>query len=324
MFTWIVKAVGILLALMIVVIVGGYVWFFMVLPRDLPVPDLQIRQTPERLARGEYLANAVYGCIYCHSERDWELFGGPPKRGRIGAGGELFDQSLGLSGMIVSPNITPYALADWSDGEIYRAIVNGLHKDGYAFFPIMPFDVYLFLPQEDIYAIIAYIRTLEPVESVTPPRDPSLMMQFIGNVRALPADPWEIDESNPAQRGERMAVIAGCRFCHTPVDERAQGLPGMTLAGGRAMAANGTTVYSANITPDEATGIGDWTEDYFIARFKAFETNRYRADTVGYQTQHAWTEYAKMTESDLADIYAYLMGQPAVRHKVDPINGIRP
>jgi mono/diheme cytochrome c family protein len=304
-------------------IAGAYTWYFLVLPRDLPVPDIEIERTPERIAHGAYLANAVYGCIYCHSERDWELFGAPPKAGLIGVGGELFDQSVGLSGMIVSPNITPYALGDWSDGEIYRAIVNGLHKDGYAFFPIMPFDVYLHLPQEDIYSIIAYIRTLAPVASVTPERDPSLLMQYIGNVRALPADPWEIDEADPAQRGERMAVIAGCRFCHTPVDERAQALPGMRLAGGRGMVANGQTVYSSNITPDPETGIGSWTVEYFISRFKAFETNRYYADMVGYQTQHAWTEYAKMNESDLADIYAYLMAQEPVRNRVDPINGVR-
>lgn len=303
---------------------GVYAYFFIVLPRDIPPPDLRVELTPERLKRGEYLANAVYGCVYCHSERDWNLFGGPPKPGRIGVGGELFDESVGLSGMIVSPNITPAGIGDWTDGEVYRAIVNGLHKEGYAFFPIMPFDVYLYLPEEDIYSIIAYIRTLEPIESVTPARRPSMMMQFIGNVRALPHDPWEIDETDPVQRGERMAVIAGCRFCHTPADGRAQPLPGMRNAGGLGMAANGTTIYSANITPDPETGIGIWSEQDFIARFKAFEGARFPVESIGYQSQHAWTEYAQMSEADLADIYAYLMTQRPVRQLVDPIYGPQP
>jgi mono/diheme cytochrome c family protein len=309
----------------ILLAIGGvYTYFFIVLPRDIPPPDLSVELTPERLERGEYLANAVYGCIYCHSERDWTLFGGPPKPDRIGVGGERFDESVGLSGMIVSPNITPAGIGDWTDGEVYRAIVNGLHKDGYAFFPIMPFDVYLYLPEEDIYSIIAYIRTLQPIESVTPPRRPSLMMQFIGNVRALPYDPWEIDEADPVQRGERIAVIAGCRFCHTPADERAQPLPGMRNAGGLGMAANGTTIYSANITPDRETGIGSWSEQDFIARFKAFEGARFPVESIGYQSQHAWTEYAQMSEADLADIYAYLMAQDPVPQLVDPIFGPQP
>ena len=50
-----------------------------------------------------------------------------------------------MSGVLISPNITPAGIGDWSDGEVYRAIVNGLHKDGYSLFPIMPFDVYLHL-----------------------------------------------------------------------------------------------------------------------------------------------------------------------------------
>ncbi len=307
---------------LVIVSAATYVYFFLILPRDLPVPDLQIELTPERLERGTYLATAVYGCAYCHSERDWTLFGGPPKPGTIGQGGEVFDQSLGLSGMIVAPNITPYALDDWSDGEIYRAIVSGLHKDGYAFFPIMPFDVYLHLETEDVYALIAWVRSLEFIEHDTPPRAPSRFMQLIGNVRAIPADPWEIDRSDPVQRGEYIAVIAGCRFCHTPADERQQPLRGKTLAGGLGMLANGQPAYSANITPDPETGIGTWTEQDFITRFKGFEGVRAPAAGIGFQTQHAWTEYAKMTESDLADIYAYLMAQPAVRQRVDPVMGI--
>ena len=251
-----VKALGAVVAIGLLAGIGIYLYLFVILPRDLPVPDLTIERTPARVARGEYLANAVYGCIYCHSERDWSLFGAPPKPGRIGAGGERFDESVGLSGMIVAPNITPYHLGDWSDGEIYRAIVNGLHKDGYAFFPIMPFDVYLHLDDEDVYSIIAYVRTLAPIESKTPPRKPSRMMQMIGNIRALPADPWPLDRNDPVQRGEKLAVIAGCRFCHTPADERAQALPGMTLAGGLGMAANGKLKFLGTLTSTLVSSVG--------------------------------------------------------------------
>ncbi|NND55369.1 MAG: c-type cytochrome [Gammaproteobacteria bacterium] len=324
MLKWLIRVVLGLLGAAAIAVVSSYVYFFVVLPRDLPPPDLQIELTPARVERGTYLATAVFGCAYCHSDRDWSLFGAPPKPGTIGQGGELFDESAGLSGMIVSPNITPYALGDWTDGEIYRAIVSGLHKDGYAFFPIMPFDVYLYLEPEDAYALVAWVRSLEPVVNDTPPRNPSLFMQWIGNVRAIPAAPWEIDKSDPVQRGQYLAVIAGCRFCHTPADERQQALPGMRLAGGLGMPANGVKVYSANITPDRATGIGGWSERDFINRFHNFRGATVAADAVGFQTQHAWTEYAQMTAADLADIYAYLMAQPAVSNSVDPLLGMQP
>ena len=128
--------------------------------------------------------------------------------------------------------------------------------------------------------------------------------------------------SDPVQRGEKLAVVIGCRFCHTPADERAQALPGMTNAGGLKMMANGAPVYSANITPDNETGIGTWTKTQFIARFKSFAGRQVPVDAVGYQTQHAWTEYAQMTEQDLGDIYEYLMAQPAVSNRVDPVRGM--
>jgi len=320
MLKWLVRLIAVLAGVAVIGIGITWAYFFVVLPRDLPVPDIEIERTPERIARGEYLANAVFGCVYCHSERDWSLLGAPPKPGRIGAGGELFDESVGLSGMIVAPNITPYHLGDWSDGEIYRAIVNGLHKEGYAFFPIMPFDVYLHLNDEDIYSIIAYVRTLAPIEQDHPPRRPSMLMQLIANIRALPADPWDVDQNDPVSRGEYLARIAGCRFCHTPADERAQPLPGMWFAGGLSMPGpSGETAPSANITPDKETGIGNWTTERFIQRFKMYAGARIPVSEAGYQTQHAWTEYGQMTPADLADIYAYLMSQEPVRNDVDDL-----
>ncbi len=298
---------------------GFWTYYFVILPRDLPVPDLTVELTPQRVARGDYLANAVFGCMYCHSERDWDLFGAPIKPGTLGKGGEVFDAKVGVSGKITSGNITPYGIGDWSDGEIYRAIINGLHKDGYAMFPIMPFDVYLYLEPEDIYSIIAYLRTLDPVPGGPyPGRELSPIMTFVANSRVLPAAPWQIDKSDPVARGEYLAVIAGCRFCHTPADERMQPYEDMRLGGGLGMFANGKKVYSANISADNESGIGKWSERDFIERFKAYTDRRIPVADIGYQTQHAWTEYARLSETDLADIYAYLMAQPPVSNFVSP------
>jgi mono/diheme cytochrome c family protein len=312
------KVIGWIVGLLVLAAGALYVYFLVILPPDLPVPDLTIERTPARVERGRYLASAVFGCMYCHSERDWDLFGGPPKPGMLGKGGERFDESSGLPGAVIAPNLTPYHLGDWSDGEIYRAIVSGLHKDGYAFFPVMPFDAYLHLETEDVYAIIAYLRTLEPIESGYTGRRLGLLMKFIANSRVKPADPWAVDRSNPVARGEYIVVIAGCRFCHTPANERMQPLEGMRFAGGLGMPTRSGKVYSANISPDKETGIGKWTVEDFIRRFKAYEGRQVPVSEVGYQTQHAWTEYARMSVADLADIYAYLMAQPPVLNRVTP------
>ncbi len=301
---------------------GLYAYFFAYLPRNIPVPDLKIELTSERVSQGEYLANAVFGCMYCHSERDWSLFGGPIKPGGLGKGGEVFDASVGVSGKITAGNITPFGIGDWSDGEVYRAIVNGLHRDGYAMFPIMPFDVYLHLEEEDIVSIIAYLRTL-PASEGGPygGRKLSRIMEFVANSRVLPADPWQVDDTNPLSRGEYITIIAGCRFCHTPANERMQPYEDMRFGGGLAMLANGRKVYSANISPDLETGIGRWSEADFIARFREFSDARIPVSEIGFQTQHAWTEYAQLSDADLAAMFAYIMAQPPVSNRVDPLTG---
>ena len=310
------KLIAVGLVLLALAGAGTYLYFVVILPPDIPAPNLQVERTPERIARGEYLANAVFGCAYCHSERDWTLFGGPIKAGGLGKGGERFDESVGFPGLVVSTNITPYHVGDWSDGDLYRAIVNGLHPDGYAFFPVMPFDVYLYLETEDIYSIIAYLRTLAPIEAEHPPRRLSTFMQAIGNSRVKPAAPWTVDPADPVSRGEYISIIAGCRFCHTPADERRQPIADMRFGGGLGFPWEDKTVYSANISADKETGIGNWTVDDFIARFKAYEGKAIPVAEIGYNTQMAWTEYAQLSEADLAAIYAYIMSQPPVRNEV--------
>lgn len=296
-------------------------YFLVVLPQDVPVPDVTVERTPERVARGEYLANAVFSCMYCHSERDWSLFAAPIKPGTLGQGGEVFDQSMGLSGKVISPNLTPHNLGRWSDGEIYRAITSGLHKDGYAYFPLMPWDAYIWMQTEDVYAIIAYLRSLPPISKDWPERQPSLLMRIIANMRVRPAEPFEVNYADPVSRGEYLTVVAGCRFCHTmraPRDWRRMNQENLAghWGGGAVIPGHGKPLPAANISPDKATGIGNWTVGQFIARFKAYDGARIPLGPDGAQTEHAWTDYAKMTESDLADIYAYLMTQTPKHNQV--------
>src|SRR5690606_22865748 len=67
-------------------------------------------------------------------------------------------------GRYLSKNITPFNLSSWSDAEIFRAITSGLKKDGSPIFPIMPYYYYGQMDEEDIKDVIAYLRTLDPIE----------------------------------------------------------------------------------------------------------------------------------------------------------------
>jgi hypothetical protein len=297
--------------------VGGFLGYFLVvLPEDIPVPDLRVEATPERLERGEYLANQILGCMYCHSERDYTKFGGPIVPGTLGKGGEVFDRSVGVSGVLVSQNITPYNLGDWSDGELYLAITSAIHKDGYAMFPIMPSDAYRYLETEDVYSIIAYLRTLEPIVADHPATELTMLQTIIANSRAIPAEPWDIDWNDKIKVGEYYARIGGCTFCHTTVDERMQPVEGMRLAGGMGMPVNGKIVRAANISADPETGIGNWTEEDFIRRFSQYRDKVIPVGPDEFNSPMAWPVYADIKDEDLAAIYAYLMSQPPVRHEV--------
>src|ERR1035437_9435534 len=133
------KKITVFVLLLLIVAAGGSVGYLkFALPDVDAAPDLKIVSSPEKIARGEYLANSVCVCMDCHGTRDWSKFSGPPVDGTKGKGGEVFDQKFGFPGAYVSKNITPFSLGKWTDGEIFRAITCGVNKDGKALFPIMP------------------------------------------------------------------------------------------------------------------------------------------------------------------------------------------
>lgn len=164
----ILKIVGWGLGVVMLVIAAGLGYLFLKYPDAGLVPTLTVQATPERLARGAYLANHVSVCIDCHSTRNWEHFSPPPMAGTEGKGGELFDESLGFPGTIYAHNMTPAALGSVNDGVVYRAITTGVDKNGKAMFPLMPYQHINLMSEEDILSIIAYIWTLKPIEDGPP------------------------------------------------------------------------------------------------------------------------------------------------------------
>lgn len=316
------KIFGGILTVIVVGIVGLLIYVSTALPNVEPAPELNIELTQERVQRGEYLANTVYVCMDCHSDRDYSKFSLTIKEGTEGKGGNLFGTEAGFPGDYYAKNLTPYHLGNWSDGEVFRAITTGVSKDGHALFPIMPYPNYRQVDPEDIYDIIAYLRTLEPIEYDAPESSSNFPMNFI--INTIPGEPDFTERPDPSDKiayGKYLVTAASCSDCHTPMDKGAA-IPGMTFAGGMEFQLpEGGIATSANITPDMNTGIGSWTEEAFVARFKQFQdsTNMINTSLVepgNFNTEMPWRFYSNMSEEELTAIYAYLKTQAPVENQV--------
>lgn len=314
------KVLGISVVILVLVVAGSITYVTQALP-DIPTPaDLRVEATVERVARGEYLANHVTLCMDCHSTRDWNRFSGPLVPGTLGKGGEVFDRKMNFPGRFVSKNITPFNLNSWSDGDLYRAITSGVNKDGHPFFPVMPYLNYNHLASEDVYSIIAYLRTLPAIESHPGISKADFPMNIILHTIPEPAHPMEKPVPGTPAYGAYMVNAAGCKVCHTKVVNGKE--VGEPFAGGfEFQFPDGSIARSSNITPDKFHGIGAWDKATFIRKFKQFADSAYTPATVDWkahdqQTVMPWTMYAGMTEEDLGAIYDHLHALKPVATKV--------
>lgn len=311
----------------VLVAVAGFIFFTVAYPRVSAAPDIVAEATPERLVRGKILFENVMGCVSCHSKRQPDRYAMPPVPGSEGGGGLRFGPEAGVPGVVYSSNITPFALKDWTDGEIYRAITAGLSRDGRVISPVMPYAYYGQADTEDIFAVIAYMRTLPEVEGTHP--EPDIGFWAGLKLRTLPRDGipgTRPRENDRALFGQYLARIGGCADCHT--EFRGGGYVGKPYAGGRVFRVpNVGIIRSANITPDEETGIGGWTRQQFIDAFTAKSRADYETMVVRPgepNTVMPWWEYAGLSQLDLAALYDYLATLPPTKNKVVAFEKFKP
>lgn len=307
------------LVILIVFIAGAISYIKFALPNVEAAPSISIEKNAASVARGEYLANHVTVCMDCHSTRDWNKFAGPVIPGTLGKGGEYFNADMGFPGKFYSKNITPVHLANWTDGEIFRAITTGVSKNGDPLFPVMPYAYYGRMDKQDIYDIVAYIRSLLPIENETPVHEVDFPMNFILNTIPKNGTPQtKPSKSDTLQYGAYMVNAAGCVECHTPV-KQGQIIAGKEFNGGREFFMPNGVVRSANLTPDPSTGIGAWTPESFVERFKAYSNpeNLPVLAKNDVNTVMPWTMYGGMDSTDLLAIYKYLTSLKPVKNKVE-------
>ncbi len=301
----------------VVILVPGYIKFL--LPNVGSAPDLKVERTPERIARGAYLANHVTVCIDCHSKRDWSRFSGPPIAGTFGMGGDLFDQKFGFPGVYYATNITPAGLVNYTDGELFRVITTGVNREGKAMFPVMPYHYYGLMDEEDIKSIIAYIRTLQPIENEVPKSKSDFPMSFIINTIPDKAHYSKLPlKSDTVNYGKYLTTAAACLDCHTQVNH-GQLIAGFEYGGGREFPfPDGSIVRSTNISSEDSTGIGGWTRERFIGSFRMHSDSTLlsiKLSPGSFNSIMPWSMYGKMTTGDLLSIFAYLKTVKPVKAK---------
>jgi mono/diheme cytochrome c family protein len=272
---------------------------------DAPYPEIAASTNPEVIERGRYLATGPAHCVDCHAAP------GVPRTAEPHlVGGLAFELPIGT---IYTKNITPdptTGIGRYSDKQVARLLRYGVHPSGRAVMPFMPFAN---LADEDLTAIISYLRSRPPVENLVPQDSFNFLGRaakaFLLEPEGPKGTPLATAPSGPTvERGEYIAnSIANCNGCHTKRSLRTGAPIGVTFAGGLEIDSHsepGKKFITPNLTPDPATGhITAWTEEQFVGRFKS-------GAVVHSGTPMPWASFGNMTEDDLRALYRYLRTLP--------------
>ena len=283
----------------------------------------------DALEHGKYIAT-IAGCIDCHTPFQEEyqdpaaltleqrktlsfnLGATQDRTNKLLAGGRPFD--LGPAGVLLTRNLTPdqeTGIGSWTNEQIKLATKTGVAADGGLLFPVMPYHVYNTMADADLDALVVYLRSIQPISNKIPKSTIST-----AGLSALPYQTGVVAPapSDKAARGAYLVnSVMGCTDCHTPVDSTT-GAPQMDkyLAGRQPYEGPWGIVYGRNITPDNETGIGTWTEAEII-----------RAITSGVGRDGRrlifmpWFNYTKLKPEDAEAIAYYLKNVlPAVKNEI--------
>ena len=260
---------------------------------------VQLAQAETPVERGRYIVEVIGACGNCHTPQGPDGF----DESRHLAGGTPIDEP----GMHAVPrNITQdreTGIGAWTDAEIIRAIREGVRPDGAVLGPPMPFGFYRQISDQDVAAIVAYLRTVEPVHNTPEPSHydfpvPDSWGPLVGQVP-------EPDRSDRVAYGAYLAGPLGhCTECHsTPAANGFPDLENELGAGGMPFHGPWGVSVSRNITP---TGLGGCSDD----EIKQIITTGVRADGSKLLPPMGVSYYAHLTDEDLDAIVAYLRSLP--------------
>lgn len=282
-----------------------------------PFPAVTASADSAVVARGHYVVRNVVNCASCH---------GDPAQVEVAMAGTDVPLSGGYTwdippGKIHARNITSDAetgIGRFSDGAVARALRYGVGSDGRALLPFMEVQG---LSDEDLVAVVSYLRSQPPVHNLVPMHEYTpLGMVLRATMLANPVGPKETPpQVSPhgatVENGKYLVEsVALCWACHTQRDEKTGQLVGPRFGGatGFTEASDPGHVWAPpNITSDPSTGrLGQMTEDEFVTRF--------RAGRLLPGSPMPWQGFMRMDEDDLRAIYLYLKTVPPVTRDVGP------
>ncbi|MBX3230557.1 MAG: cytochrome c [Labilithrix sp.] len=312
---------GVIVGVPLLLIVAALVKFYGLSPKSRPAPVMTAPTNAEAIERGRYLVHHVAACIGCHSNIREDVPGEPPVEGKLGAGRD-FGEVPGSPVHIKASNITPdkeNGLGGWTDGEIARAIREGVSKDGRGLFPQMPYMTYReTLSDGEVLDIIAYLKTLKPLPDKTQRTEVGFPVSMF--IRGVPTPletppPPAPSPSDKMARGKWLLKVASCHDCHDSVDGKMAKIPGKEFGGGFKFELPGGkgTVYAPNISSDQASGIGSYSNEDIK---RALTEGKGKSGKNLYVMP--WSYYKGMTNEDMDALVAALREEPAVVNIVPP------
>jgi len=271
--------------------------------------------SPADVARGKTVFGATTGCG-CHTER----------KGPVNAGGRKF---TGPFGTVYSSNITPDAetgIGGWTDEQIITAIRLGRRPNGERVLPVHPFTSFNGMAEEDLRALVAFLRTVPPVHRKNTPKQIAIPLfesvflpVWLSTFASLEKPPAAAPTSGLA-RGEYLVRAVGhCGECHTPRSALTMAVDNSRFLAGNGKKTGPEGQEAPNITPDKETGIGNWSEEQIVVYLGT--GNRPDGDVagglMGANIQGTLAGYKDMPKSDLMAIAQFLKSIPAVKNKIE-------
>jgi mono/diheme cytochrome c family protein len=261
------------------------------------------------ISRGLYIAQAA-DCASCHTTAGGKAF----------AGGEPLKTEFGV---IYSTNITPddqTGIGRWSEADFDRAVREGVRKDGSYLYPAMPYTNYTKITSQDMHALWAYVRSLQPVRHQVPADSLLFPMNVRSSVLvwrtlyfkpgAFQRDPKQSDEWN---RGEYLVDVLGhCDQCHTPRSV-AQGLKSNRELTGAQIEG----WYAPNISGDALSKLRDMS-DQDLERFLRSGDMGNNTKVVGPMQEVVHASLSHLTDADLHAMVIYLKHQEAAPSPLAP------
>lgn len=302
----ILKWTGICLGVIILVIFIAGIYLYNK-TYDAPYPEIAASTDSAVIAHGKHLVFATAHCVECHFRPGDSIKMVNGEELDLAGGGFPFEFP---GGKFYSRNISSdkeTGIGKYTDGQIARTLRYGVKPDGTALIPAMEFQN---LSDEDIAAIISYLRTTKPVPYKIPENDfnlfgKAIMAFFIRPGGPAQTPPKKVEQDSSAAYGLYLAnAVCNCRGCHTQRSENTGEYIGQELAGGpwgefTDEHGEKKVLVAPNLTPDPETGkLANWTFDQFKTRFQQ--------GRIIPQSPMPWSQFRKMSDTELLSIWNYL------------------